>query len=192
MSRVFAYTRVSTAGQTTDNQIQEIAAAGFAIDKRRIVSETVSGSAALEQRPGFAQLLNRLEADDVLVVTKMDRLGRNAIDVAHTVDMLAEMGVRVHCLALGGMDLTSPAGRMTMSVINSVAQFERDLLIERTQSGLTRAKAQGATLGRPVALDGLQRATALVMLAAGLPVAAIARELRTSRQTVMRIRDAVA
>lgn len=82
MSRVFAYTRVSTAGQTVDNQIQEIAAAGFAIDKRRIVSETVSGSAALEQRPGFAQLLQRLEADDVLVVTKMDRLGRNAIDVA--------------------------------------------------------------------------------------------------------------
>jgi putative DNA-invertase from lambdoid prophage Rac len=189
MSRVFAYVRVSTVGQTTDNQIQEIAAAGFAISPRRCVSETVSGSAALEQRPGFMQLLDRLEPDDVLVVTKMDRLGRNAIDVAQTVDRLASMGVRVHCLALGGMDLTSPAGRMTMSVINSVAQFERDLLIERTHSGLARAKAAGATLGRPVALDPAQRAAALAMLEAGASVSAIARDLGTSRQTVMRVRD---
>jgi putative DNA-invertase from lambdoid prophage Rac len=189
MSRVFAYVRVSTVGQTTDNQIQEIAAAGFAISPRRCVSETVSGSAALEQRPGFMQLLDRLEPDDVLVVTKMDRLGRNAIDVAQTVDRLASMGVRVHCLALGGMDLTSPAGRMTMSVINSVAQFERDLLIERTHSGLARAKAAGATLGRPVALDATQRAAALAMLEAGASVSAIARDLGTSRQTVMRVRD---
>jgi putative DNA-invertase from lambdoid prophage Rac len=189
MSRVFAYVRVSTVGQTTDNQIQEIAAAGFAISPRRCVSETVSGSAALEQRPGFTQLLDRLEPDDVLVVTKMDRLGRNAIDVAQTVDRLASMGVRVHCLALGGMDLTSPAGRMTMSVINSVAQFERDLLIERTHSGLARAKAAGATLGRPVALDATQRAAALAMLEAGASVSAIARDLGTSRQTVMRVRD---
>ncbi len=190
MSRVFAYVRVSTVGQTTENQIQEIAAAGFAISPRRIVSETVSGSAALEQRPGFAQLVDRLEPDDVLVVTKMDRLGRNAIDVAQTVDRLAGLGVRVHCLALGGMDLTSPAGRMTMSVINSVAQFERDLLIERTHAGLIRAKAAGATLGRPVALDPTKRAAALAMLEAGASVSAIARDLGTSRQTVMRVRDA--
>lgn len=189
MSRVFAYVRVSTVGQTTENQTQEIAAAGFAISPKRIVSETVSGSAALEQRPGFAQILQRLETDDVLVVTKMDRLGRNAIDVAQTVDVLARMGVRVHCLALGGMDLTSPAGRMTMSVINSVAQFERDLLIERTQAGLSRAKAAGATLGRPVALDGKQRTVVLAMLAAGSTVSSIARDLGTSRQTVMRVRD---
>jgi len=75
----------------------------------------------------------------VLIVTKLDRLGRNAIDVGATVAKLAHMGVRVHCPALGGVDLTSPAGRMTMGVINAVAQFERDLLIERTQSGLACA-----------------------------------------------------
>src|ERR1700693_6460808 len=95
------------------------------------------------------KLLDRLEQDDVLIVTKLDRLGRNAIDVATTVAKLADMGVRVHCLALGGVDLTSPAGRMTMGVINAVAQFERDLLIERTQAGLKRAKAEGVGLGRP-------------------------------------------
>jgi putative DNA-invertase from lambdoid prophage Rac len=150
--RTFAYVRVSTTSQTTENQIQEIEAAGFKVDLRRVVSETVSGSSAIEQRPGFTKLLNKLEQDDVLIVTKLNRLGRNAIDVASTVARLAEMGVRVRCLALGGVDLTSPAGRMTMGVINAVAQFERDLLIERTQSGLKRAKASGGIFGRPPTL----------------------------------------
>jgi hypothetical protein len=125
MARTFAYVRVSTIGQTTENQIQEIEAAGFKVDLRRVVSETVSGSSAIAQRLGFIKLLNKLEQDDVLIVTKLDRLGRNAIDVATMVARLAEMGVRVHCLALGGVDLTSPAGRMTMGVISAVAQFER-------------------------------------------------------------------
>nr|WP_254066670.1 recombinase family protein [Acidisoma sp. S159] len=140
MSRTFAYVR-STVGQTTEDQIREIEGAGFKVDRRRVVSETVSGSSAIARRPGFQQLLNRLEQDDILIVTKLDRLGRDAIDVSSTVAKLAELGVRVHCLTLGGVDLTSAAGRMTMGVINHVAQFERDLLIERTNSGLERAKA---------------------------------------------------
>lgn len=192
MPRTFAYVRVSTAGQTTENQVREIEAAGFKVDPRRVVSETVSGSSAIDQRPGFVRLLDKLDADDVLIVTKMDRLGRNAIDVATTVDRLAAIGVRVHCLALGGVDLTSPAGRMTMGVINAVAQFERDLLIERTQAGLERAKAEGATLGRPATLDAVQRDAVLASLAAGASVSALAKAHGTSRQTIMRVRDAVA
>jgi putative DNA-invertase from lambdoid prophage Rac len=192
MPRTFAYVRVSTAGQTTENQIQEIEAAGFAVTPRRVISETVSGSSAIEQRPGFLRLLDRLERDDVLIVTKLDRLGRNAIDVAITVAKLADIGVRVHCLALGGVDLTSPAGRMTMGVINAVAQFERDLLIERTQSGLKRAKAGGAVLGRPATLDDGQREVVWSELAAGATVSALAKQLGTSRQTIMRVRDAMA
>jgi putative DNA-invertase from lambdoid prophage Rac len=189
MARTFAYVRVSTTGQTVENQIAEIAAAGFAVDKRRILRETVSGSPALEQRPGFLKLVDRLEPDDVLVVTKMDRLGRNAIDVARTIDRLSGMGVRVHCLALGGVDLPSAAGRMTMGVINAVAQFERDLLIERTRSGLARAKADGAVLGRPVILDATQRNAVRRELAAGASVSAMARKFAISRQTIMRARD---
>jgi putative DNA-invertase from lambdoid prophage Rac len=192
MPRTFAYVRVSTVGQSVENQIREIEAAGFKVDARRVVSETVSGSSAIEQRPGFMRLLDKLERDDVLIVTKLDRLGRNAIDVGATVAKLADMGVRVHCLALGGVDLTSPAGRMTMGVINAVAQFERDLLIERTQSGLARAKAEGATLGRPAVLDDAQREEVRVGLASGASVSALARQLGTSRQTVMRVRDAAA
>ena len=192
MARTFAYLRVSTAGQTTENQLREIEAAGFRVEPRRIVTETISGSSAIEQRPAFIKLMDKLERDDVLIVTKMDRLGRNAIDVAGTVEKLSNMGVRVHCLALGGMDLTSPAGRMTMGVINAVAQFERDLLIERTQSGLNRAKADGAVLGRPAALDENQRNAVRRELESGATVSELARRYGTSRQTVMRVRDGVA
>lgn len=189
MPRTFAYVRVSTTGQTTENQIQEIEAAGFHVEPRRIVTETVSGSTPIAQRREFSKLMDRLEAGDVLIVTKLDRLGRDAIDVSSTVMALAEMGVRVHCLALGGVDLTSSAGTMTMNVLNAVAQFERDLLIERTQAGLNRAKAEGKTLGRKATLSEQQKQTVLDDLAAGSSVSAIARKLGTSRQTVMRARD---
>lgn len=192
MSRVFAYCRVSTNDQTTDNQLQEIARAGFAVQAARAVTETISGSVPASERPGFEKLLNKLESGDVLVVTKLDRLGRNAMDVRATVDALSGLGVRVHCLALGGVDLTSPAGKMTMGVIAAVAEFERDLLIERTQAGLARAKAEGKTLGRPSALSPSQMFDVIRRLEAGEAVAAIARVMGTSRQTIMRVRDASA
>ena len=190
MTRVFAYCRVSTAEQTTDNQIQEIAASGFQIDSRRIIAETVSGSVAAMERKGFLTLLNKLESGDVLVVTKLDRLGRNAMDVRATVERLASVEVRVHCLALGGADLASPAGKMTMGVIAAVAEFERDLLIERTQSGLTRAKSQGKKLGRPSSLEANEIKLVEQGLAKGETVAALARAYGTSRQSIMRIRQA--
>lgn len=191
MSRTFAYARVSTSDQTTANQLREIEAAGFSVDKRRVVSESISGSVSADQRPGFAQLLVKMEEGDVLIVTKLDRLGRNAMDVRATVEGLAERGIRVHCLALGGVDLTSAAGRMTMQVLNAVAEFERDLLIERTHAGIARAKAEGKAMGRPFALSNEQRADVLRELDAGASVAALARRFGTSRQTIMRVRDAV-
>jgi putative DNA-invertase from lambdoid prophage Rac len=191
MPRTFAYCRVSTADQTTENQVREIAAAGFAVDAARTITETVSGSVAASERQGWALLMHKLEAGDVLIVTKLDRLGRNAMDVRASVDTLSALGVRVHCLALGGMDLTSPAGKMTMGVINAMAEFERDLLIERTQAGLSRAKAEGTTLGRPQSLTADQANEAREMLRKGDAVAAVARAFDTSRQTIMRIRDAV-
>jgi putative DNA-invertase from lambdoid prophage Rac len=190
MSRVFAYCRVSTLDQTTDNQIREIEAAGFRIEPRRLVTETVSGSSAAQQRPGFVRLLDRLERDDILVVTKLDRLGRNSIDVQQTVAKLADLGIRVHCLALGGVDLTSPAGRMTMGVIAAVAQSERDLLIERTLSGQARAKAEGVKFGRPAKLNNGERAKVLEQLTAGTSISAISRSSGASRATIMRLRNA--
>ena len=188
MPRTFAYARVSTTGQTVENQLREIEAAGFHVEPHRIVTETISGSTAIAQRRNFSRLIDRLEPGDVLIVTKLDRLGRDAIDVSSTVKMLADMGVRVHCLALGGVDLTSSAGTMTMNVLNAVAQFERDLLIERTHSGIERAKAEGKMLGRPSSLSDQQKLDVRNELAAGSSVSAIARKFGTSRQTVMRAR----
>ncbi|MBU9365355.1 recombinase family protein [Burkholderia multivorans] len=190
MSRTFAYARVSTTDQTAANQLLEIEAAGFSVDKRRVVTESVSGSVSAHQRPGFAELLLRLEEGDVLIVTKLDRLGRNAMDVRATVEALADRGIRIHCLALGGVDLTSAAGRMTMQVLNAVAEFERDLLIERTHAGIARAKAEGKTMGRPTALSKQQKSEVRKLLSEGASVAGLAKRYGTSRQTIMRVRDA--
>ena len=184
MARVFAYCRVSTCDQTTENQVREIAAAGFAVDPRRVIEETVSGSVAASLRTGFAKLLERLDPGDVLVTTKLDRLGRNAMDVRQTIELLTGIGVRVHCLALGGVDLNSSTGKMMMSVIAAMAEFERDLLIERTHAGLERAKAEGKQLGRPVATgtrDQVQREKV-----AGMTQARAAAVLGLSTRTVKR------
>lgn len=186
MGRTFAYCRVSTADQTTDNQVREIEAAGFTVEEKRIVTETISGSQAAMERPQFARLVDRLEAGDVLLVTKLDRLGRNAMDVRGTVERLAELGVRVHCLALGGVDLTSPAGKMTMGVIAAVAEFERDLLVERTQSGLKRARDQGKRLGRPSVLTPAQQQEILSKRSEGASLGALAREYGVNRSAIQR------
>lgn len=156
----------------------------------KLVNESISGSVAAKERPGFIKLIDRMESGDVLVVTKLDRLGRNAMDVRSTVEQLASAGVRVHCLALGGVNLTSPAGKMTMQVIAAVAEFERDLLIERTQSGIVRAKAAGKQFGRPPALNAQERATVVARLGDGASIAELAREFKTTRQTIMRVREA--
>ncbi len=131
-----------------------------------------------------------MEKGDVLVVTKLDRLGRNAMDVRSTVELLSGHGVRVHCLALGGVDLTSAAGKMTMQVIAAVAEFEKDLLVERTKSGIARARSAGKQFGRPPSLTQTERKAVLKRLRAGVAVAEVAREFNTSRQTIMRVRDA--
>jgi putative DNA-invertase from lambdoid prophage Rac len=187
MARTFAYCRVSTSDQTTENQVREIQCAGFAVEPKRVVEETVSGSTPARERKGFAKLMDKLEAGDVLVVTKLDRLGRNAMDVRATVEALAAEGVRVHCLALGGVDLTSAAGKMTMGVIAAVAEFERDLLIERTQAGLQRAKAAGKALGRPSSLSAELQALIRHRRSQGLSLGALAREYGVSRAAIQRV-----
>ena len=188
MSRVFAYCRVSTLEQNTQNQLREIEAAGFTIKPQRLIEEHISGSVSAFERPGFKRLIDRMENGDILIVTKLDRLGRNAIDIRQTVDLLSTSDIRVHCLALGGVDLTSAAGRMTMQVISAVAEFERDLLIERTQVGLERARASGKRFGRPPTLSDSQRKAVLMLIDAGRNISEIAREFNTTRQTILRVK----
>jgi len=150
---------------------------------------TVDGFQHLRQRhvmPLGEQVTKRIGLSGI------DRRGgdmEDAIDISMTVAKLEKIGIRVHCLALGGVDLTSSAGKMTMNVINAVAQFERDLLIERTQAGLDRAKAQGKTLGRPPAFSLDQQKTVREKIDNGEAISAIARQFSTSRQTIMRARN---
>lgn len=187
MSRVFLYSRVSTADQHTANQVQEVAAAGFKVEQHRIIEEKISGSTSASQRKGFAKLLERMESGDILVVTKLDRLGRDTIDLMQTVQHLEAKGVRVHCLALGGVDLTSAAGKMTMGVLAAVAQFERDQLIERTQSGLQRAKAEGKILGRPSVTSA---GSVQELKQQGLSQSKVAKQLEVSLSTIKRLWNA--
>ncbi|HAT1528657.1 TPA: recombinase family protein [Morganella morganii] len=188
MSRIFAYCRVSPLEQTTENQCREIENAGFSVRSQRIIEEKISGSVAASERPGFNRLLDQLENGDVLIVTKLDRLGRNAMDIRKTVEQLAESGIRVHCLVLGGVDLTSPAGKMTMQVISAVAEFERDLLLERTYSGISRARNAGKRFGRPPVLNEEQKQKVLERIESGASISAIAREFSTTRQTILRVK----
>lgn len=189
MSRTFAYIRISKPEQKLENQIKEIQSAGFNIEPHRIITEIVSGSLPIMRRKEFTRLLDKMEKADVLVVTKLDRLGRNAIDVIATISKLEQIGIKVYCLALGGVDLTSPTGKMTMGVIAAVAEFERDLLIERTQAGLVRAKAQGKSLGRPQILLESQKKQVMEQLQQGKTITAVAKYFTVSRQTIMRIRE---
>lgn len=190
MSRVFAYARVSTVTQLTENQREQIRQAGYSIEKRRYVEETISGSVPALQRPGFVSLLDKLEDGDTVVVTKLDRLGRDSIDVQQTVQLFAERGVRLIVLQLGNLDLTSKAGALMVKMLAAVADFERDLIIERTQAGLARAKAEGKRLGRPTKTTSAQRAKIAEALEAGRTVSEIAREYGISRALVHNIRGA--
>jgi putative DNA-invertase from lambdoid prophage Rac len=188
MSRVFAYARVSTVEQLTENQREQISSAGYKIEPRRFVEEKVSGSVPALQRPGFKKLLEKLEPGDTLVVTKLDRIGRDSIDVQKTVELCAEAGVRLVVLQLGNLDLTSSSGALMIKVLAAVADFERELIIERTRAGQERARAAGTHMGRPSKTDEAQRQVIRSRLASGETVSAVARDYKVSRATVIAIR----
>lgn len=192
MSRVFAYARVSTVEQLTENQREQIVLAGYQIEPRRYIEEQISGSVPALQRPGFVRLLDRLEHGDTVVVTKLDRLGRDSIDVQQTVKLFQARGVRLVVLQLGNLDLTSSAGELMVKMLAAVADFERDLIIERTQAGLARAKAEGKRLGRPTKTSEKDRMEIAAALERGQSVSELARTYGISRALVHNIRAAMA
>lgn len=183
-ARTYAYARVSTVEQLTENQREEIERAGYSIPPQRFIEEKVSGSVQTSQRPGFQKLLERLEAGDTLIVTKLDRIGRDSIDVQQTVTMFKEKGVRLVVLQLGNLDLTSSTGELTVKVLAAVADFERDLIIERTKAGQERAKAEGKHMGRPAKTTQEQRQEIAKALERGETVSALARLYGVSRATI--------
>lgn len=182
---VFGYGRTSTAEQTTENQRLEIEAAGYQLDEW--FEETISGKTSASQRPQFQAMLKQIRKNETLVVSKLDRIGRDAQDVMATVNMLAKREINLIVLQLKGMNLTSPAGKMMVRMLSAVAEMERDLLVERTQAGLARAKAEGKTLGRRPKTTEAQQATIKEAYAAGATVSALARDYSVSRATILSI-----
>ena len=183
---IFGYGRVSTKDQTAENQRLEIEAAGYRVEFW-CGEEGVSGKVPAMQRPAFSKMLGQIRDGETLVVTKLDRLGRDAQDVGATIKMLAKRRIQVIVLQLGKLDLTSAAGKLMLTMLAAVAEMERDLLVERTQSGLARAKAEGKTLGRPTSTTAEQRAAMVTRHRSGESISALAKAYNISRASVMRV-----
>lgn len=186
-NRIFAYCRVSTTEQSTANQIHAIRSAGYKTltASRVITDEGVSGTVPAMQRPQFSNMVNnKLEDGDTLVVLKLDRLGRDNIDVQQTVTALLEKGIKVHCLDLPIPNLASAEGKLMLQMFASFAEFERNRIAERTKEAIARRKAEGLAVGRPVA----DKTTSKVQdcKAKGLSQSQTVKELDISLATVKR------
>lgn len=180
---LIGYARVSTEEQTLDLQRDALTAAGCG----RIFTDTLSGATA--ERPGLGQALDQLRAGDTLVVWRLDRLGRSLRHLIDAVTALEQRGVGFRSLT-ESIDTTSPGGKLIFHIFGALAEFERDLIRERTQAGLRAARARGRTGGHPRVpgfADPRQLALARKLYAErGTPVADLCRMFKVSRATFYR------
>src|SRR6516162_592331 len=179
---VYGYARVSTDGQTLASQDAQLHAAGCA----KVYSEKKSG--ARSDRPELAKLLRRLNPGDVLMVTRLDRLARSTRDLLNILDTIAKAEAGFKSVADAWADTTTPHGRLMLTILGGLAEFERELIRARTGEGRTRAKARGVRFGRPPKLTAHQRQEALQRLAAGETQADIARSYNVDATTIGRLR----
>ena len=178
---VFGYARVSTDGQSLASQDAQLRAAGCA----KVYAEKVSGAKA--DRPELAKLLRRLQAGDVLVVTRLDRLARSTRDLLNILDTVGKAGAGFKSLGDAWADTTTSHGRLMLTVLGGLAEFERELILARTSDGRTRAKAKGVRFGRPPSLTPHQRQEAIQRLVNGEAQADIARSYAVSQSTISRL-----
>jgi DNA invertase Pin-like site-specific DNA recombinase len=174
------YGRVSTDGQSLQSQTQALQAAGCG----RIYSEKLSG--AYSDRPQLAKALAALAEGDTLVVCKLDRLARSTRDLLNTLDAIGKAGATFKSLADGWADTTTAHGRLMLTVLGGLAEFERHLILTRTSEGRARARANGQRFGRRPTLTPYQRAEALRRRAEGETLTEIARSMNVSHMTIAR------
>jgi DNA invertase Pin-like site-specific DNA recombinase len=178
---IYGYARVSTGSQSLASQDAQLHTAGCA----KVYSEKISG--AKTDRPELAKLLRRLDQGDMLVVTRLDRLARSTRDLLNILDVIGKAGATFKSLGDAWADTSTPHGRLMLTVLGGLAEFERELIRARTGDGRTRAKARGVQFGRPVKLSAHQRQEALQRLAAGEAQADVARSYAVSQATISRL-----
>jgi DNA invertase Pin-like site-specific DNA recombinase len=177
----YGYARVSTDGQSLASQEAELKAAGCI----KIFAEKISGTRS--DRAELAKALKRIENGDVLIVTRLDRLARSTRDLLNILHALGEKGVSFKSLHDTWADTTSAHGRLMLTVLGGLAEFERELILARTDDGRKRAKARGVRFGRPRKLTVHQRKEALARLATGETQADIARSYAVDPTTIGRL-----
>lgn len=177
------YARVSTQDQRESLTAQErtLREAGCEEVYKEVASGVKTG------RPEFLAALRSSREGDTFVVTRLDRLGRSTLETLRTLQEIDAKGVRVQALDLN-LDTQTPAGRLVISVIASLAQWERDLLVERTKEGLAHARANGRIGGRPAALSKTQREAAVAALEKGMSIAQTAQTFGVSSSTISRLK----
>jgi DNA invertase Pin-like site-specific DNA recombinase len=178
---IYGYARVSTDGQTVAAQVASLKAAGAA----KVFAETASG--AKTDRAELAKALRVLQSGDVLMVTRLDRLARSTRDLLNTLHTLAERGVGFKSLVDTWADTTTPHGRLMLTVLGGLAEFERALILARTGEGRKRAQARGVRFGRPRKMTPHQRQEAIARLAAGETQADVARSYDVDPTTIGRL-----
>src|SRR5499427_4690900 len=178
---IVGYARVSTDGQTLDTQQAALREAGC----ERVYSEKISG--ATTDRPALAKAIGGLGNGDTLVVCKLDRLARSTRDLLNTLAAVGEAGASFKSLSDSWVDTTTPHGRLMLTVLGGLAEFERHLILARTSEGRQRAQARGVRFGRRPKLTLHQRQEALARRAAGEALVDIARSYAVSHSTISRL-----
>ncbi|PSV30337.1 recombinase family protein [Photobacterium sp. GB-72] len=183
-NRVYGYGRVSTDDQTTEQQLMVMCNAGYPVEVHRFITDKISGGVRAMERPNFKNLVdNKLEKGDTLVIAKLDRLGRDNIDVQQVVTMLDQMEVKTVILDLPVQDLSSAQGKLMLQMFGAFAEFEKNRISERTKEALAKKKHNGDVLGRPKleVKDKVQE-----LKTKGLSQNKIKDELKVSLSTVRR------
>ena len=178
---IVGYAQVSTDGQTLDAQQAALIAAGA----ERVYAEKVSG--AVTERKALARAMATLGAGDVLLVTRLDRLARSTRDLLNVFDTIAKAGAGFRSLADAWADTTTAHGRLMLTVLGGLAEFERELIKARTDEGRKRAQARGVRFGRKNKLTPHQQREAMARREAGETLAVIGRSYNVSHSTISRL-----
>jgi DNA invertase Pin-like site-specific DNA recombinase len=178
---IIGYARVSTGGQSLASQVEQLTAQGVS----KIYQEKISGKDA--DRPELKRMMHRVQEGDVVIVTRLDRLARSTLDLLAITKEIAARNARFKSLADTWADTTTPHGKLMMTILGGLAEFERTLIMARTQEGQRRARERGIKFGRKSKMTAFQRQEALQRLKAGETLLAVANSYGVHESTICRL-----